>query len=101
MYTRKRAVIMRIASKSGHRRFVHSRRELGLFRGGYVFNRCCDLRGIIELREFVLPWSICLPMPLDILHQVMEAFPFVVPCALVMHITEHPLKRVGPWTGGR
>ena len=40
-------------------------------------------------------------MPLDVLHQVAEAFAFVVPCALIMHITERPLNGVGPWTVGR
>jgi hypothetical protein len=68
---------------SGHRRVVHSRRKLGWFLGGSVFNRGCDLRGIIELRECVLPWSMFLYVPLDILRQVTAAFPFVVPCALV------------------
>jgi hypothetical protein len=40
-------------------------------------------------------------VPLDILHQITEAFPFVVPGAFVMHIAEHPLNRVGTRTVGR
>jgi len=66
--------------------------------GGNILGRCCDLRGIIELGEFVLPWPVLLHMPLDILYQIAEAFPFVVPCALVMHITERPLNRISPRT---
>jgi hypothetical protein len=38
-----------IASKSGHMRFVHSRCYPGFFLGGYVLDRCRDLRGIIEM----------------------------------------------------
>jgi len=56
--------------KSGHERFVHSRGDLGLFLGGYALDRRCDLRCIIELGAFVLPWSICLHVPLDVLHQI-------------------------------
>ena len=78
-------------------RFVHSCCHLGVLLGAYALNRRCDLRGIIELGEFVLPRSIFLHLPLYILHEVAEAFPFVVPCALVMHITERPLNWVGPW----
>ena len=57
-------------AKSGHERFVHSRGDLGLFLGGYALDRRCDLRCIIELGAFVLPWSICLHVPLDVLHQI-------------------------------
>jgi hypothetical protein len=39
-----------------------------------------------------------LHVPLDILHQIAEAFPFVVPCALVVHIAAHPLNRGGTRT---
>ena len=63
--------------------------------------RRCDFRGIIELGEPILPRSILFYMPLDILYQVAEAFPFVVACALVVDIAEGPLNRVGPWTVGR
>ena len=78
-------------------RFVHSRCKLGLFLCGYALDSRCDLRGILELGAFVLPWSIFVHVLLNILHQVTEAFAFVVPCALVMHLTERPLNRVGTW----
>jgi hypothetical protein len=79
-------------------RFVHSRCKLGLFLGGYALDSRCDLRCIIEPGEFVLLWSIFLHVLLDVLHQIVEAFPFMVPCTLVVYITEHPLNRVGPRT---
>ena len=79
-------------------RFVHSRCHPGLFLGGYVLDRCCDLRGIIEMGEFVPPWTICLHVLLDVLYQIAEAFPFVVPCAFVMYIAEDPLNRIGTRT---
>jgi len=69
-----------------------------VFLGSYVLDRRCDFRGIIELGEPILPRSILFHMPLDILYQVAEAFPFVVACALVVDIAEDPLNRVGPWT---
>ena len=78
--------------------FVHSCGNLGLFLGSYVLDRRCDLRGIIELGEPVLPWSILFHVPLDILHHIAEAFPFMIPCALVVHIAEHPLNGVGTRT---
>src|SRR5262245_56999934 len=84
--------------KSAHMRFVHSRCHLGLFLGGYVLDRRCDLRCIIELGECVLPWSMLLHMPLDVLDQVAEAFSPVVACAFVMDIAEDPLNRIGTWT---
>ena len=85
-------------TKSAHKRFVHSCSQLALFFGGYTLDSRCDLRCIIELGEFVLPWSIFVHVPLDSLHQVTEAFSCVVPCALVMHITERSLNGIGPWT---
>ena len=45
-------------AKSVHMRFVHSRCKPRLFLGGYGLDRRCDFRGIIELGELVLPWSI-------------------------------------------
>src|SRR5262249_27344534 len=90
-----------VHSKSGHMRFVHSRCQRGLCLGGYTLDSRGDLRSIIELGEFVLPWSIFLHVLLDVLHQIAETFPFVVPCTLVVHIAERPLDRVGPWTVGR
>src|SRR5678815_3530089 len=39
-----------------------------------------------------------LHMLLHILDHIAQAFPFVVPCALVVDIAEHPLNGVGPWT---
>jgi hypothetical protein len=86
------------AAKSGHMRFVHSRCQLGLCHGGYALDSRCDFRGIIELGEFVLPWAICLHVLLDVLHQIAEPFPFMVPCALVVHIAERPLNRIGTRT---
>ncbi len=79
-------------------RFVHSRCHLRLFLGGYALDCLCDFRGSIKLGEFVLPWSIFLHMLLDVLHQITEAFPFVVPCTLVVYITKRPLNGVGPRT---
>ena len=78
-------------------RFVHSRCQLGLCLDGYALDRRCDFRGIIELREFVLPWSIFLHMLLDVLHQLMEAFPFVVPSTLIVYIAKRPLNGVRTW----
>src|SRR5262245_55435202 len=88
-------------SKSAHMRFVHSRCQLGLFLGGYALDSRCDFRCIIEPGEFVLPWSISVYVLLDVLHQIAETFPFMVPCALVVHIAEGSLNGVGPWTVGR
>ena len=50
-------------SKSGHTRFVHSRGNLGMFLGCYSLDGFRDLRCIIELGEFVLPWAIFLHVP--------------------------------------
>ena len=88
-------------TKSVHMTFVHSCGNLGLLLSGDVLDRRRDLRGIIEMGEPVLPWAIGLHMPLDILHQIAEAFPSVVACALVVDITEDPLNGVGTWTVGR
>src|SRR5262245_938482 len=65
---------------------------------GSVLDCRCDFRGIIEMGEFVLPWSMLLQVPLDVLHQIAEAFPLMVACALVTHIAEHTFHRIGPWT---
>jgi hypothetical protein len=121
--------------------------------GGYVLDRRGDLRCIIEMGKFVLPWAIfnlrgtaafrrqggrrgltraqrpseaqsnklCDPsmgeqnllskaasfrgqwftllhVLLDVRHEITEAFPFVVPCTLVVHIAERPFNRVGTRT---
>jgi hypothetical protein len=42
-----------------------------------------------------------LDVPLDVLSQIAEAFPCVIPCTFVMYITARPLHRVGTWTGRR
>ena len=82
-------------------RFVHSCGHLGLFLSRYTLDHCGDLRGIIEPGEFVLPGTIFLHMPLDILHQITEAFPLVIARALIMDISERSLNRIGAWTIGR
>jgi hypothetical protein len=69
-------------------RFVHSRCQLGLCHGGYTLDSRRDLRSIIELGEFVPPWAICLHVLRDVLHQIAETFPFMVPCALVVYIAK-------------
>jgi hypothetical protein len=63
-----------------------------------VLDRRCDLQRIIEVGESVLPGAILFHVPLDILHQITEAFPLMIPCALVVHIAEHPLNGVGTRT---
>ena len=85
-------------SKSGRMTFVHLCGNLGLLHSGDVLDRRCDLWGIIEMGEPVLPWAIRFHVLLDILHQVAEAFPFMMPCTFVMHIAEHPLNGVGTRT---
>src|ERR1044071_4165808 len=77
-------------------RFVHSCCGFELLLGGYALDRHCDLRCIIESGKFVLPWAILLHMPLDVLHQITEAFPLMIPCALIMHIAERPFNGIGP-----
>jgi hypothetical protein len=37
-------------------------------------------------------------VPLDILPQSAETFSFKIPCALVVHIAEHPLNGIGTRT---
>ena len=61
-------------------RFVHSRRKFGVLLRGYTLDSRCDFRCIIEPGKFVLPWSIGLHVLLDVLHQIAETFPFMVPC---------------------
>ena len=82
-------------------RFVHSRGDLGLFLGGYALDRRCDLRFIVELGEFVLPWPIGLYVLLYVLHQVTEAFPLVVARAFVVDIAEDSLNRMSTRTRRR
>jgi len=79
-------------------RFVHSRCYPGFFLGGYVLDRCRDLRGIIEMGELIRPWSIFLHVPLDVLYQITESFPFVSAGAFVMDIAADPLNRIGART---
>ena len=81
--------------------FVHSCGALGLCRSGYSLDHGRDFWRLLEVGEVVTPRSIHLHVPLDILPQITEAFSFVVPCAFVMDIAEHPLKRVGTRTVGR
>jgi hypothetical protein len=69
-----------------------------LFLGGYVLDRYCDRKCLIELGEPVLPWSILCHVPLYVLPQIAEAFSFMIPCTLVGHIAKHPLKGVGTRT---
>src|SRR6266699_4339178 len=47
-------------------RFVHSCCSLGLFFSGYELDSGCDLRLIIEVGQFVQPWSVCLQVPYNI-----------------------------------
>jgi hypothetical protein len=79
-------------SKSVHRTFIHSCGNLGLLLSGYMLDHRCDLRCIIELGEPVLPGTIRFHRPLDILHQIAEAFPLMILRALVVHIAEYPLN---------
>lgn len=65
---------------------------------GDVLDRCGDLRGIIKMGEPVLPWAILFHMPLDILHQIAETFPLMIPCTFVVDIAKDPLDGVGPRT---
>jgi hypothetical protein len=37
-------------------------------------------------------------MPLDILHQIAETFPLMIPCPFVVDIAKDPLDGVGPRT---
>ena len=59
--------------------FVHSCGDLGLFLNGYALDRLRDFWGLIERGEIVPPGAISVHVPLDILHQITQAFPFVVP----------------------
>ena len=79
-------------------RFVHSCCNPGLFLGSEVLDRRCDFRGIIELGEFVLPWAMRLQVLLDVLYQIAETFPLMVPCTLIVHLAEDPLNRIGART---
>src|SRR5262249_61002360 len=88
----------RAISKSVHMTFVHSCGNLGLLLSGYVLDSRRDLRGIIEMGEPVLPWAILFHMTLDILHQIAEAFPLVIPCARIVDIAKHPLNGVSTRT---
>jgi hypothetical protein len=66
-----------------------------LFLGGDMLDHYCDFRGIVEMGKFVLPWPIRLHVPLDVLYQIAEAFPFVIARAFVMDIAEDALNRIG------
>src|SRR5262249_47326577 len=74
--------------KSIHMTFVHSCSALGVFLSSYSLDRGGDLWILIELGEMVSPGAIRLHVPFDVLHQITQAFPCVVPCALVMDIAE-------------
>ena len=91
----------RAASKSDHMRFVHLCGGLELFLGGYVLDRSGDLRGRIPLGQFVLPRSVLLDGPFDLLPHIASALPFVVACARIGHIAAHALHRVRTRTVGR
>src|SRR5438132_3028340 len=82
-------------------RFVHARGDLGLLLGGSVLDRCRDLRCIIHMGEFVLPWAMRVPGSLSVLHQIASALPFGVPWARGVDIAQHPRKRVGTRPGRR
>ena len=84
--------------KSVHMTFVHSCGNLGLLLSGYMLDHRCDFRGVIEMGEPVLPWAVRFHMLLYILHQIAEAFPLVIPGALVVNIAKHPLNGVGTRT---
>jgi len=92
-----KATARRLA-KSVHMTFVHSCGNLGLLLSGYVLDSRRDLRGIIEMGEPVLPWAILVHMTLYILHQIAEAFPLVIPCALIVDLAKHPLNGVSTRT---
>jgi hypothetical protein len=55
----------------------------------------CDLRGVIEMGEPVLPWAVRFHMLLYILHQIAEAFPLVIPGALIVNIATYGLSPHG------
>jgi hypothetical protein len=79
--------------------FVHSCGNLGLLLGGYMVDHRCDLRGVIEMGEPVLPGALCCPLRLDILPQLAEAWSVVRPGARVVHIAKPPRKGVGTRPG--
>jgi hypothetical protein len=79
--------------------FVPSCGNLGLLLSGYRLDHRCDLRGVIERGEPGRPWAVRFQMRLDILPQIAEALPLVLPGALVVHIATHPLNGVGTRTG--
>src|SRR5262245_18802036 len=85
-------------SKSIHMTFVHSCSALGVFLISYLLDRGSDFWVLIELGEMVSPGAIRLHVPFDVLHQITQAFPCVVPCALVIDIAERSLNGIGPWT---
>ena len=66
-----------------------------------MLDRRYALRGILERGEPVLPWAMLFPVLLDILHQIAEAFPCMMPCPCVMPSAEHPLNGGGTRTGRR
>jgi len=82
-------------SKSECMRFVHSCCSLVLFCSRNALDSGCDLRRLIEMGQLVQPWSVCVAVPYNLAHQVTSALPCVVPCTLVMHITQGPLSGIG------
>ena len=90
-----------LTPKSGHKRFVHSCGDPGLFLSGDLRDRSRDVWLLLERGEVVPPWAILLYGPFDILHQSAEAFPCVISCTFILPIAERSLARVGTWTVGR
>jgi hypothetical protein len=86
------------STKAVHRTFVPLCCNLGLFLGSYVLDCRNDLRGIRELGEPVLLRAMCFPRLLDILPPIAEAWPLMMPGALVVDITTHALQGVGTRT---
>src|SRR3954452_2310219 len=58
----------------------------------------CDFRLLIEAGKLIRPGAIPVQMSAYIGDQVAEPFAFVIPCDLVMRVTEDPLDGIGPWT---
>jgi hypothetical protein len=82
-------------SKSGHRRFVHSRGQLGGCLGGDALDSRWDRRGILEPGELGLPWALGVHVLRDILSHIAAPVPFLGPWTLGGHIAACPRHRVG------
>ncbi len=54
-----------------------------------------DFRRVINLREFVPPWSVSLEMPEYVRHHLTDLRALMVARAFVMHVSKRPLNRVG------